>query len=230
MNDFYNALKQINIELTDDKKNKFDFFYNLLVEENKITNLTRIIEKEDVYNFHFLDSLYVSKALNLESPCIKLLDVGSGPGFPGLPLKIAFDNIDLEVVEATNKKIEFIKKVASSLHLENVVLNHKRAEEFDKLNQYDYVTTRAVTTIYEQISYTIPFLKIDGKLIAMKSRNKVSEELENAKDIMKKVGCTLDTIINYNVKDREYSLVVIKKIKPTPKGYPKFVKDPNKKK
>lgn len=212
-------LKKHNINLSNEDLTLLDKFYNMLIEENKITNLTRITSKEDVYFLHFYDSLMASLAIN--NPKAKLLDVGSGPGFPGLPLKIYLKDLELHVVEATNKKILFQEKVVNELGLNNVTFNHLRAEDYTKFNYFDYVTTRAVSTIKEQLTYTIPFLKINGSLIALKGKNKLDLELEEVKSLLNKIGAKVDNIIDYNVLDRSYALVIIKKIKETPKGFPK---------
>ena len=143
------------------------------------------------------------------------------PGFPSVPIKIVRDDIDLTIVEATNKKVEFIKNNLNNLNINGVRLFHLRAEDFTEFDKYDYVTTRAVSTIKEQLPYTIPFLKINGKLISMKGQARAKEEIEEAKPLLKRIGAKVDSLIEYKVKDRDYVLVVIKKISATPKGYPK---------
>ena len=223
MNNFKEDLLKEGINLTDEMTKNFDSFFNLLLNANKTTNLTRITDEESVYYFHFFDSLMVMKALDLTRDDIKLLDVGSGPGFPALPLKIANKNLSISIVEATNKKVEFIKSVISNLNLEKIDVNHTRAEDYDKLNSFDYVTTRAVSTIIEQLPYTIPFLKVGGSLIAMKSQLKADTEIEEADSLLKKIGAKIKKRIKYTVLDRNYELVVIDKIKPTPSTYPKRI-------
>ena len=206
--------------LIDEKMEKdFESFYTFLVEQNKITNLTRIVEKDDVYFYHFYDSLMCLKAIKKKDN-IKLLDIGSGPGFPGVPLKIANPNIDLTIVEATNKKVEFIKKNVANLGLDNVRVFHSRAEDFKEFDSFDYVTTRAVSTIKEQLPYTIPFLKIGGRLISMKGDLKAQDEINESIDLLKKIGAKVVETIKYKVKERDYVLVVIEKVSKTPKGYP----------
>lgn len=206
--------------LIDEKMKKdFESFYTFLVEQNKITNLTRIVEKDDVYFYHFYDSLMCLKAIKKKDN-IKLLDIGSGPGFPGVPLNIANPNIDLTIVEATNKKVEFIKKNVANLGLDNVRIFHSRAEDFKELDSFDYVTTRAVSTIKEQLPYTIPFLKIGGRLISMKGDLKAQDEINESIDLLKKIGAKVIETIKYKVKERDYVLVVIEKVSKTPKGYP----------
>jgi len=221
MNDFMLDLKKNGIELTESMKKDFNLFYTNLINKNKTTNLTRIIKKEDVYYYHFYDSLMVSLAIDKTKKDIKLLDIGSGPGFPGVPLKIYMKDLNLTIVEATNKKIEFIKDTLKLLNIDDVRCIHLRAEDFKELESFDYITTRAVSTIKEQLEYTIPFLKIGGTLIAMKSANKASEEIEESKDLLKEIGAIIKKVINYKVLERDYSLVLIEKIKKTSSKYPK---------
>jgi len=217
---FKEDLLKENIILSDVQLDNFDKLYNLLVIENEKTNLTRITSKEDVYYLHFYDSLMASLGIKEENKDVKLIDIGAGPGFPSLPLKIGFPSLDITIVEATNKKVEFIKKVISELNLSNINPIHSRAEDFKELNKYDYATTRAVSTIKEQLPYTIPFLKINGCLISMKGELKAQSEIDEAKELLNEIGAKVDRVIKYNVLDRNYCLVIIKKIKPTPKKYP----------
>ena len=219
MNDFIKSLNDKNIILDDTQINMFETFYNDLVERNKTTNLTRITTKEDAYYLHFYDSLMVSLAIDNKNA--KLLDVGTGPGFPGIPLKIAFKQLDVTMIEATNKKVLFVKEEIEKLHLENVRIMHTRAEDFKDFDTYDYVTLRAVAPLKELIEYTIPFIKINGKLIAMKSSLKADEEINDSKDILNKINAKVVNRIKYQVLDRNYELIVIEKIGKTPKGYPK---------
>ena len=219
MNKFIEDLRKEGINLTDEMLKNFDSFFNLLIETNKTTNLTRIVDKESVYYLHFFDSLMVMKAIDNKED-VKLLDVGSGPGFPALPLKILNKDMYISIVEATNKKVEFIKKVIDELNLKLIDVNHMRAEDYTELNKFDYVTTRAVSTIREQLPYTIPFLKIGGSLISMKGQSKAGEEIKEAEPLLKKIGAEVERRIKYQVLDRSYELIVIKKKKETPKGYP----------
>ena len=222
---FKDDLLKENIVLTDEMLNSFEKYYNLLVSENEKYNLTRITSEDDVYYLHFYDSLMVTKALNLSKDGICLLDIGSGPGFPGIPLKIANSKIKLTILEATNKKVEFMKMVVHELGLNDVEIYHMRSEDFRNYKHFDYVTTRAVASILDEVPYTIPFLKIGGLFIAMKSEKRCQEELDEAKSVLSDIGAGVKNVISYDVLDRKYSLAVIEKIKPTPikylKGYRK---------
>lgn len=217
--EFIEDLKTQGIELNNDMISSFDEFFNDLVERNKITNLTRIVSEKDAYYLHFYDSLMVSKGI--ENYNTKLLDIGCGPGFPSIPLKIVFNNLDITMIEATNKKVMFVKEEIEKLHLNNIRINHLRAEDFKEFDTYDYVTLRAVASVKELLPFTIPFLKINGTLIIMKGENKGQEELEEAKSLLNKLNSKVDKIIPYKVLDRNYELILIKKIGKTPKGFPK---------
>ena len=210
MNNFEKDLLKENINLSEESLNKFEKFYSLLIKENETINLTRITEKDDVYYLHFYDSLMCLKAMDLSKEKIKLLDVGAGPGFPSIPLKIAVSKLDISIVEATNKKVNFINKVIDELGLELIEASHLRAENYTLYNSFDYVTTRAVASIKDQLKYTIPFLKLNGSLIAMKG-SKALEEIDEAKDEIKRLGETIDRVIPYSVMDRNYNLVIIKR-------------------
>ena len=219
MNDFIKSLEKNNIVLTDTQINMFETFYNDLVERNKTTNLTRITTKEDAYFLHFYDSLMVSLAIDNKEG--KLLDVGTGAGFPGIPLKIAFKSLDVTMIEATNKKVLFVDEEIKKLGLENARIMHLRAEDYKAFDTYDYVTLRAVAPLKVLIEYTIPFLKVGGRLISMKSSLNADVEINDANQILKKIKAKVVKRIPYQVLDRNYELIVVEKIDKTPKGYPK---------
>ena len=219
MNDFIKSLEKNNIVLNDTQINMFETFYNDLVERNKTTNLTRITTKEDAYFLHFYDSLMVSLAIDNKEG--KLLDVGTGAGFPGIPLKIAFKSLDVTMIEATNKKVLFVDEEIKKLGLENARIMHLRAEDYKSFDTYDYVTLRAVAPLKVLIEYTVPFLKVGGRLISMKSSLNADAEINDADQILKKIKAKVVNRIPYQVLDRNYELIVIEKIDKTPKGYPK---------
>ena len=219
MNDFIKSLEKNNIVLTDTQINMFETFYNDLVERNKTTNLTRITTKEDAYFLHFYDSLMVSLAIDNKEA--KLLDVGTGAGFPGIPLKIAFKSLDVTMIEATNKNVLFVDEEIKKLGLENARIMHLRAEDYKAFDTYDYVTLRAVAPLKVLIEYTIPFLKVGGRLISMKSSLNADAEINDSNQVLKKIKAKVVKRISYQVLDRNYELIVIEKIDKTPKGYPK---------
>jgi len=216
-NDFIKELKQINIDLTNDLQSKFEAFYNLLIEENKITNLTRITDKEEVYYLHFYDSLYSSTLMNInDGNDIKVLDIGSGPGFPGLPLAITFDNLKITTIDAVNKKINFQNKVIKALNLKNIKPIHSRIEDFKEYESFDFVVSRALSSLNKQLDLSLPFLKVGGKLIAYKGSLKAEEELNEANELINKLNGKVASRVKYQVLDRSYELIVIEKTAKTP--------------
>lgn len=219
MNNFINSLKEKGINLSDTQINQFESFYNDIVEKNKVMNLTRITSKEDAYYLHFFDSLMVS--LGMDDKTSSILDVGTGAGFPGIPLKIAFSQLSVTMIESIGKKAKFVEEEIEKLHLENARIINKRAEDFGEFESFDYATSRAVAELKTMLPYTIPFLKIGGMFIAMKSTLKAEQEINDAKTLMKKLNCSLEKVIPYTVLDRSYCLVLIKKNSKTPIGYPK---------
>ena len=166
---FINELKKININLTDIMLEQLDTYYELLVSENKKYNLTAITDEEQVYLKHFYDSLTLSKSIELDNQ--SLCDIGTGAGFPGMVLKIAFPNLNVTLVDATEKKCKFLKMVIDKLNLKGIEVINARAEEYSKENReiYDIVTSRAVAPLKHLLEYSIPLVKIDGTYIAMKS-------------------------------------------------------------
>ena len=189
-------------------------------------NLTAIIDWKEVVNKHFLDSLSVAKAVpeDILSKS-KCLDIGSGAGFPGLPIKISFPNGKWTFLEATGKKCEFLRHICHILNIEDAAIVHNRAEILgqngDYREQFDIVTDRAVSELRVLAELTLPFCKIGGKLIALKTRSK-SEEFENAKLSVALLGGELTNIISTDSDDvPDRALVVIEKIRPTPSKYPR---------
>jgi len=214
--EFIENLKQINIDFNEQLQKKFEVFYNLLIEENKITNLTRITDIDEVYNLHFYDSLYSSKVMNIKNDEIKVLDIGSGPGFPGLPLAICFPILKVTTIDAVNKKINFQQKVIKELELKNVKPIHTRLEDFKEYDSYDFVVSRALSSLSKQLDLSLPFLKVGGKLIAYKGSLKAQEELDEANELITKLNGKVVSRVKYQVLDRSYELVIIEKIDKTP--------------
>src|SRR5690554_2571083 len=165
--------EEIQIELTDHQLQQFDTYYKMLVEWNEKINLTAITEKHEVYLKHFYDSLTAAKYFSLtKDQPIKLCDVVAGAGFPSIPLKIAFPNLDVTIVDSLNKRITFLNELADALALENVHFYHDRAETFgqnkDHREKYDVVTARAVARMSVLSEFCIPLVKVGGAFVALK--------------------------------------------------------------
>ncbi|MGS7088669.1 16S rRNA (guanine(527)-N(7))-methyltransferase RsmG [Streptococcus pyogenes] len=231
--DFYRTLEKDGFLLSSKQKEQFDTYFKLLVEWNTKINLTAITEKNEVYLKHFYDSIAPILQGFLANEPIKLLDIGAGAGFPSLPMKILFPNLEVTIIDSLNKRISFLTLLAQELGLENVHFFHGRAEDFgqDKAfrGQFDVVTARAVARMQVLSELTIPFLKIGGKLIALKAQA-ADQELEEAKNAL----CLLFGKV---IKNHSYQLpngdprfiTIVEKKKETPNKYPRKAGLPNKK-
>ena len=211
-----NFCKQIVSEnLTD-----FETYYELLTLFNSKFNLTAITEKGEVFDKHFTDSVAGLKFLS----GTKLIDVGSGGGFPAIPLKIADKNLHLTMLEATNKKCEFLSTVCSKLNLDNVTVINGRAEELSHKigyrESYDCCTARAVARLNILVEYCLPFLKIGGKFIVYKSLL-TDEELTEAESAIKLLGGKTLSVNKFEMFNQSRSIIVIEKVKSTPEKYPR---------
>lgn len=229
---FYSLLDQQNINLTDQQKFQFERYFELLVEWNQKINLTAITEKEEVYLKHFYDSIAPILQGLIENQEIKLLDIGAGAGFPSLPMKILYPQLDVTIIDALNKRINFLQLLAEELDLEGVHFYHGRAEDFaqDKSfrAQFDIVTARAVARMQVLSELTIPYLKVGGKLLALKASN-APEELTEAKNALNLLFSKVENNISYTLPngDPRYITIVEKK-KETPNKYPRKAGMPNK--
>lgn len=208
---FIEELQKLNINLNDKQKEQFDRYYKLLVLENEKTNLTRIIEKKDVYLKHFYDSATVVKIIDLNKEKT-LCCVGTGAGFPGVVLKILFPHLEVVLIDSLNKRILFLNKLIKEINLENIEAIHIRAEEFGKKNRnkFDVVTTRAVGSLNILLEYCIPITKVDKHFIAMKGN------IENVnKRVYKKLNCQIINLLEFNLiyENSKRSLLKIKKLK-----------------
>ena len=219
--EFINALKELNIDITNDMLEMLDVYYKMLIEYNSHTNLTRIIEEKEVYLKHFYDSLTLVKAINLEEG--SLLDVGTGAGFPGLVLKTIFPNLNVTLVDSLNKRIKFLNSVIEKLNLKNIVAVHARAEEFAKENKekYDIVTSRAVANLNMLSEFCIPLVKVGGYFIPMKAE--VETEINDAKKAIKTLGGVLkETVVLSLPKEAGVrTLLKIEKVSKTSSKYPR---------
>ena len=229
---FYSLLDQQNINLTDQQKAQFERYFELLVEWNQKINLTAITEKEEVYLKHFYDSIAPILQGLIENQEIKLLDIGAGAGFPSLPMKILYPQLDVTIIDSLNKRINFLQLLAEELNLEGVHFYHGRAEDFAQEKkfraQFDIVTARAVARMQVLSELTIPFLKVGGKLLALKASN-APEELTEAKNALNLLFSKVEDNISYTLPngDPRYITIVEKK-KETPNKYPRKAGLPNK--
>ena len=229
---FYTLLDQQNIVLTDQQKAQFERYFELLVEWNEKINLTAITEKEEVYLKHFYDSIAPILQGLIENQEIKLLDIGAGAGFPSIPMKILYPQLDVTIIDSLNKRINFLHLLAEELNLEGVHFYHGRAEDFaqDKnfRAQFDFVTARAVARMQVLSELTVPFLKVGGKLLALKASN-APEELTEAQNALNLLFSKVEDNISYTLPngDPRYITIVEKK-KETPNKYPRKAGMPNK--
>lgn len=204
---------------------RYKAYFELLVEKNKVMNLTAITEENEVATLHFLDSLALLGLI--KDTCGKtIIDIGSGAGFPGLPLKIYDDTIRLTMLDALAKRVSFLSDVCNALKLEEVRCIHARAEEAalkpDMRAGFDYAVSRAVARLNLLTELCLPFVKEGGAFIAMKSTD-TEEEITEAKSAIKTLGGKIETVYDYQIPatDVVHRAVVIRKIAPTPKGYPR---------
>ena len=219
---FIEELKKNGINITDDQLNKLEIYYNELIEYNKNVNLTRIVDKDEVYLKHFYDSLTLVKAIDLTQD-LSLCDVGTGAGFPGLVLAIVFPNLSITLVDALQKRITFLDLVIKKLGLANVKTVHARIEDYAKDNRekYDIVTCRAVSNLRVLLEICIPLVKVDGYFIPMKGV--IEEELEESLDKFKKLDCELKSIESFElpIENSKRNLLKIRKLKETNHKYPR---------
>ena len=229
---FKRGLEELEIELTEKQFQQFIQYYELLVEKNKVMNLTGITEWEEVVQKHFLDSLSLVYAVDIEDG-MKLLDLGTWAGFPGIPLKIAFPQIDIVLLDSLNKRIKFLQEVIDTLDLKQIKAFHGRAEEFAQKKEYrekfEVVVSRAVANLSTLSEYCIPFLEIGGAFVSYKS-GEIQEELEQADRAILELGGSLASIETFTLPDSDVSrsLVVIEKEESTKKKYPRGGGKPSK--
>lgn len=228
---FLDGLKELQIVLTDDQLQAFLIYYEMMVEKNKVMNLTAITEYEDVVEKHFLDSLSLVKAIDLSGK-MTVLDLGTGAGFPGIPLKIAFPKLNLVLMDSLNKRIGFLDEVIMKLGLKEIHAVHGRAEEMGRKTEYresfDLCVSRAVANLASLSEYCIPFVKKGGSFVSYKS-GEIEEELKQADKAIRVLGGRLREVTGFRLPNTEMarSLVVIDKVKSTPKTYPRKAGTPS---
>ena len=222
-----NGLRELGISFSERQMEQFYQYYELLVEWNKVMNLTAITELEQVVSKHFIDSLSLVRVVEgLQESTASLVDVGTGAGFPGIPLKIACPELRITLLDSLNKRIKFLNEVTGSLGLENVVTIHGRAEDAGRNPQYresfDYCVSRAVANAATLSEYCLPFVKVGGCFVAYKS-GKVEEELEQGRKAVKMLGGEIQKAEYFRLAcaDADRALVVICKKEKTPKRFPR---------
>lgn len=220
--EFYNECINRKLKLSPQQLQKFNDYFNLLIETNKVMNLTAITNKEEVYEKHFFDSLLFSFNENLNNK--KLIDVGTGAGFPGLVLAIAYPTLDVYLLEPLSKRCNFLTKVVNELHLENVHIINQRSEDYAKMNRekFDYATARAVKRLNILLEIVMPLVKVDGYFIALKGKQGI-EEINECKKAFLELDCEVSKIEEVSlITNNDYRInIFIKKIKNTNKKYPR---------
>ena len=227
---FIKEVEKLNITVTKENLASLAKYKDLLIEYNKKFNLTAIKSDEEIYLKHFYDSLTLIKAYSLNGN-LKLLDIGTGAGFPGIVLKIFYPDLELTLLDSNHKKIAFLEVVIKELNLKNVTCINSRAENLPKTYReyFDIVTSRAVAHLRILLELSIPYLKVGGKLIAMKGLSE--EEIKESAKILEKLDSTIVDTIKFNlpIEGSNRSLVIIQKNKKTneiyPRSYDKIVKN-----
>ena len=220
---------KINIFLNEEQINKFIKYKELLKEWNEKINLTAITDDEEIIIKHFIDSLTVEKYIEKDA---SIIDVGTGAGFPGIPVKIVRDDIKLTLLDSLNKRILFLQEVLNQNDIENAICVHGRAEDFGKdlkyREKYDVVTARAVANMSTLLELCLPFVKIGGKFICMKGNN--IEELDEAKKALEILGGKIEKVENFIIPDTdiERNIIIVRKENEIPKQYPRKAGTPAK--
>lgn len=238
MNKLVNICNKINIEISDDQINCFEKYYELLIEKNKVMNLTAITDKEDVIVKHFIDSIALipyltDKGININNK-LKIIDIGTGAGFPGLPLKIMMPDVKFTLLDSLNKRVSFLNEVIDELKLKDIEALHGRAEDYASDNKYrekyDICVSRAVANLSTLSEYCIPFVKEDGFFISYKA-GESEEEINNSKNAIKILGGKINKVEEFVLPGTDASrvFVFIRKLELTDKKYPRKAGVPAKK-
>lgn len=232
---FAEELANYGFKLSSKQKEQFATYYNKLIEFNKKVNLTRITDKNEVYLKHFFDSITpLLEFSDLFKGEKSLCDVGAGAGFPSLPIKILCPDLSITIVDSLGKRLKFLDELVSDLSLDKVTLVHSRAEDAGQnknlREKFDLVTGRAVARMSVLSEYCLPLAKVDGYLVALKGP-KAQDELTEAKNAIEVLGGSVKEVKELTLPDTddERTLIVVKKVKATPKKYPRQAGTPNRK-
>lgn len=229
---FNDSLSKLGLTFTKFQLRQFMQYYELLIEWNGFMNLTAITEFQEVCTKHFIDSLSLCKEMDCSKE-ISIIDIGTGAGFPGIPLKIAFPNLRITLLDSLGKRVKFLKEVIEKLGLEQIDAIHGRAEDFAKPDmlreQFDLCVSRAVANLSTLSEYCIPYVKVGGFFISYKSE-KVTEEMTVAKNAVSLLGGELQEQVEFVLPNSDIyrNLLMIKKVKATPKKYPRKAGLPSK--
>ncbi len=222
--------KEISIELSEEQIEKFYSYMKLLLEWNEKINLTAITDEKEIILKHFIDSLTINKYIDSGD---RIVDVGTGAGFPGIPLKILREDVEIVLVDSLNKRINFLNEVIEKLKLTNIRTIHARAEEFGRMKEYrekfDKSTSRAVANLATLSEYLIPLVKFKGKCICMKGAE-IKEELNESEKAIKTLGGKVEKVESFNLPQSDFSrnIIIIEKVKNTDKKYPRKPGTPSK--
>ena len=229
-NKFNELLIKNNIILNENQIEKFYDYMNLLIEWNKKINLTEIVEPDDIILKHFIDCLLILQYIDDDS---NIIDVGTGAGFPGIPLSIANNTYNITLMDSLNKRIKFLNEVSNVIGSKNINTIHARAEELARNSNYrekfDVATSRAVASLNTLLEYMLPFVKVNGYCVCMKGSN-IDEEIRNAEKALNVLGGVIENVVQFTLPgtDIKRSVVIIKKIKKIPLKYPRKAGSPSK--
>lgn len=229
---FKEKLSELGITLNEKQFAQFDRYYELLTEWNKVMNLTGITEYEEVNEKHFVDSLSIVKAVDINQ-IHTVIDVGTGAGFPGIPLKIAFPHLKITLLDSLNKRIKFLNTVIEELKLSDINTIHGRAEDYGRQpeyrEKYDLAVSRAVANLSTLSEYCIPYIRVGGIFVSYKS-GEVEDEVESSKTAIKVLGGTQNKIVKFQLpgSDISRSFIKVEKIKNTGKKFPRKAGMPGK--
>lgn len=220
--EFKLEVEKLSLNISDKQLEQFHRYFELLIEWNKVMNLTGIVAEEEVYLKHFYDSLTICKAFDFNT-ISNLCDVGSGAGFPGIPLKIMFPNLQITLVDSLQKRISFLEKVVEELQLKKINLIHTRIEDYAKIHreEYDVVTARAVASLPTLLEYCIPLVKEKGFFLPMKAG--IEEELKNSQKALTILNSEVVEIVSFLLpkENSTRNILKIQKLKKTDKRYPR---------